>query len=112
MENRWIEFSFQVLQFVLTASTGFYVFMSGKNKVTNERIGKLESHIETKIDEHSERISKLESDISKSPTHQDIVKLHEKFSELSSEIKGLKGEFKGASITLQLIQQTLMDERK
>jgi oligoendopeptidase F len=111
MENRWVEFGFQVLQFILTAGTGFYVFMSGKNKVTNERISKLESHIETKIDEHSERISRLESDVSKSPTHADIVKLHEKLSDLSSALNGLKGEFKGASTTLHLIHETLMERK-
>lgn len=112
MENRWIEFSFQVLQFILSAGVGFYVFMSGKNNVTNDRIGKLETHIEAKLDEHSDRISHLESDVRKSPTHQDIVKLHEKFSEMSSEIKGLKGEFKGASNTLHLIHETLMGRKQ
>ena len=108
--NSW-DFALKVLQVLLWCGTSFYVYMSNKDKVTNDRITKLESDIDDKSDDHSERIAKLEARIEKSPTHDDLFRFQEKINEVSKCVNRLEGEFIGASKTLQLIHETLMERK-
>jgi hypothetical protein len=105
------KFAFQVLQFLLTGSIGVYVYMSNKDKVTNDRISKLEDDIDAKFDGHVERIAKLEARAEKAPTHKDMAELHEKVNQVSACVNRLEGEFTGANRTLQLIHETLMERK-
>lgn len=106
-----MKFGFQVLQFLLTGGIGIYVYMTNKDKVTNDRITDLEKDIDKKSDDHGERIAKLEARVEKAPTHDDLAKLHEKINEVSACVNRLEGEFIGASRTLQLIHETLMERK-
>ena len=110
----WMEllkFGFQVFQFLITGGLAFYVYMSKKDTVTNERIGKLENDIDTKIDLHGERIARLEVKADKAPTHDDIGKVYDKINQVSDCVSRLEGKFEGATNTLQLIHETLMERR-
>ncbi len=108
--ERW-DFALKVLQFLLWAGTSFYVYMSNKDKVTNDRITELEKEIDSKSDDHSERIAKLEARAEKSPTHKDMAEIHEKINQVSACVSRLEGEFTGANRTLQLIHETLMERK-
>lgn len=107
-----IKFGFQILQFLITGAIGVYVYMSNKDKVTNDRIGKLQDDIDNKIDNHGERIAGLEARSKEAPTHNDLSKLYEKVNHVSGCLSELQGEFKGACRTLDLIHETLMEERR
>lgn len=103
-----IKFGFQVLQFLLTAGVGFYVYMSNKDKVTNDRITRLEDDLEAKIDMHGERLSRLEVRVDSTPTHQDLSDIHKKINQVSDCVSRLEGEFSGAKNTLDLIHDFLL----
>jgi len=105
------KFAFQVLQFLLTGGIGVYVYMSGKDTVTNGRISKLEADIDAKIDQHGERIAKIEARAEKAPTHEDLAKIYDKINKQSECLSRLEGEFEGVKRTLQLIHETLMERR-
>lgn len=105
------EFAFQVLQFLLTGGIGVYVYMSGKDTVTNGRISKLEEDIDSKINSQGERIAKIEARAEKAPTHDDLARLYEKINKQSECLHRLEGEFEGVKRTLQLIHETLMERR-
>ena len=105
------KFAFQILQFLLTGGLAIYVYLSNKDKVTNDRITTLEGNINDTSGNHGQRIAKLEARIDKSPTHDDLANLHEKINEVSGQMKELRGEFSGARNTLQLIHETLMERK-
>lgn len=111
MDMEVVKFGFQVLQFLLTGGLAFYVYMSNKDKVTNDRITVLEKDIDVKLDEHSERIAKVEVSAEKSPTHDDLSKLHEKINEVAGGMRRLEGELAGMTRTLQLIHETMMERK-
>lgn len=107
MDLELAKFLFQVLTFLMTGGIGFYVYMSNKDKVTNDRIGKLEEDIDDKLDSYSERIAKLEV----GPTHSHLGEIHNKVNEVVGEMKELKGEFNATNRTIQLIHETLMERK-
>ena len=103
-----LKFGFQVLQFLMTGGVAFYVYMSNKDKVTNERITRLEDEVDSNIKTHSERISRLEVLIDQTPTHEDLSDIHGKVNQVSDCVSRLEGQFSGAKHTLDLIHEFLM----
>lgn len=109
MDIEALKFGFQVLQFLLTCGVGFYVYMSNKDKVTNDRITKLEDGLDKRLDNHAERIAKIEARAESAPSKADISALHEKINQVANQLSSLDGEYKATNRTLQLMHQTLME---
>ena len=107
MDLELAKFLFQVMTFLLTGGIGIYVYISNKDKVTNDRIGKLEDDIDDKLDIYSERIAKLEA----GPSKDDIKELHQKVNGVSDGVSALRGEFSATQRILQLIHETLMERK-
>ena len=91
MDFEYIKLGFQVLQFFLTGGCCIYVFMSNKDRVTNDRISKLEDDFDSKFDQQSNRVSKLEGHIANAPTHDDLAKMYDKINETSDCVSRLEG---------------------
>lgn len=107
-----MKFGFQVLQFLLTGGIGIYVYLSNKNKVTNDRIGKLEEDLDKKLDGHIERIVVLETKAKSSLTHNDLADIHEKINKIDTDISSLSGEFTGVSNLLNTLHNYLLNGGK
>jgi len=103
MDIEVFKFGFQVLQFLITGALAVYVYLSNKDKVTNDRIGKLEEDIDSKITEQGQRIAKLETATESSPNHADIARVYESINTLAATVNQLVGENRGQSDTLKLI---------
>lgn len=101
----WID----LLQWATTAAVGVYVYAVNRHRVTNERIGALESHVDERLDNHSDRLARLEQDARHAPSHEDLKRLHRRLDEVSGELREMKGEFQGARRTLELIHQHMLD---
>lgn len=98
--------------FCLNWGVAFYVHLINKDKVTNEKIKEIREDFDDKLDSHSDRIARLEVLAKNAPKHADLEKIHEKINEVAGSLKELKGEFNGATRTLQLIHETLMERGK
>jgi len=103
MDLELAKFLFQVLTFLMTGGIGIYVYLSNKDKVTNDRIGKLEEDIDDKFDIYGERIAKLEATSENAPDHTDISKVYDSINQLAATVNQLVGENRGQSDTLKLI---------
>jgi hypothetical protein len=103
MDLEAIKFGFSVLQFLLTGGVMVYVYLVNKNKVTNDRIERLEDDLDEKLDGQSERIAKLEANGNSAPNHGDIAKVYESINSLAATVNQLVGENRGQSDTLKLI---------
>ncbi len=109
MDIETLKFGFQVLQFLATGAIGIYVYVSNKNRVTNDRISTLESDIDTRLDGQSVRVAHLEEAALHTPTHSDLASLHKRVTEIGGDVKLMRGEFKGSKHTLDLIHEHLMN---
>lgn len=98
-----VKFAFQVLQFLLTGGVMVYVYLVNKDKVTNDRIERLEDDIHGSMAQQGERIAKLEKAGEAAPNHADIAKVYESINQLSATVNQLVGENRGQSDTLKLI---------
>jgi len=112
MEMEWLNFGFQVLQFLLTGAVAFYVYLSNKDKVTNNRISKLQDDLDDKMDGHVERIAKLEVRAESALTHDDLSELHDKINRVGGDVKILTGEFSGVRNLLGTIHNHLLNGGK
>ncbi len=103
MDIEFWKFGFQVLQFLITGALAVYVYLSNRDKVTNDRISKLEDDLAVKLDGHGERIATLETAHGTAPNHADIAKVYKSLNTLAATVNQLVGENRGQSDTLKLI---------
>lgn len=108
MDIETAKFLFQIAQFVMLCVVSFYVYMSNKDKVTNDRVSELQDDLDSKLDGHSERIAKLEE----GPTHDDLGDLHARITDVGRGVAGLTGELVGIKTTLNLVHQYLLSSKK
>lgn len=76
------------------------------------RFKRMEEDLEGKAPHYNERISYLEANAKKSPTHDDLAELHEKINGVGKEISNLAGEFSGVRNLLQTLHQYLLNGGK
>lgn len=101
----WID----LLQWLTTAAVGLYVYAVNRHRVTNERISALESHVDERLDDHSDRLARLEQDARHAPSHDDLKRLHKRLDDMNGELKEMRGEFYAVNRTLSMIHQHLLD---
>ena len=119
MDMELAKLAFQIGQFLLTGGVGFYVYMSNKNKVTNDRISALEMGLDTRLDDHASRIARLEEAAKHAPTHTDLSAIYtemkasrqaqaDQMATMREDLRQLRGEFAGASKNIDLITEYLL----
>lgn len=109
MEVQHIALTISAANFVLTWGVALYMYLANKNKATNSRIGELERDIDTKLDAHADRLARLEQDVRHGPQHGDLKRIHGRIDEVAGSMRRLEGEFGGASRTLTLIHEFLLN---
>lgn len=103
MDLELAKFLFNVLTFLVAGGTGFYVYLSSKDKVTNDRINTLEEDLKKENKTLSERVAKVEAVSESAPNHADISKVYDSINQLAATVNQLVGENRGQSDTLKLI---------
>jgi hypothetical protein len=109
MDYAALDFWWKVFITALNAGMGLYLYLVNRNRVTNERIGALQTAVDTRLDNHTERLARLEQDARHAPTHDDLKRLHSRIDEVKYSLKRLEGEFSGANHTLGLIHEHLLN---
>lgn len=112
MDMEMAKLAFQIGQFALTAGVGFYVYMSNKNKVTNDRITEMEKDIDTKLDDYGDRIARLEERSEHAPTHEDLGVIYEKMKALGTKLDTMSGEFGQVKNLLGIIHEYILNGAK
>lgn len=78
-------------------------------KGNHERIVKLEAELNSDLDQHGERLSRLESHAENVPTHDHLSDIHEKINKVGAAIGSLSGEFTGVRNLLNTIHNHLLN---
>jgi len=110
MDLELAKFLFQVLTFLMTGGIGIYVYLSNKDRVTNDRIGKLEDDLDEKLAGHAERISKLESHIEAAPTHGHLGDLYGKIHAVDTKVSSQGGKLESIDATLRMILSRITEK--
>lgn len=110
MDLELAKFLFQVLTFLMTGCIGIYVYLSNKDKVTNDRIGKLEDDLDAKLDGQTERIAKLETQVGGAPTHDHIGDLYEKVHAVDTKVSSQGGKLESIDATLRMILSRITEK--
>lgn len=104
-----LNFGFEVFQSVATACVGIYVYLTNRDKVTNDRITNLEDGVDKRLDSHSDRLARLEEAVQHVPTHEDLGDIHTRINDVAAGLSTLTGEVNGMHTTLNLIHQYLLN---
>ncbi len=109
MDYAALDFWWKVSITLMNAGMGLYLYLVNRNRVTNERIGTLQTNVDLRLDNHTERLARLEQDVRHAPTHDDLKRLHARIDEMTGSMRRLEGEFSGANHTLSLIHEHLLN---
>lgn len=109
MELQHIALAISGANFVLTWGVALYMYLANKNKVTNERINSLQADFDGKLDNHADRIARLEVKADAAPTHDDLSGIHEKINKIGEGMYSLGGKFDGVNTLLQTIHRHLLE---
>jgi len=83
-----------------------------RESAMDERFRRMEEDLEGKAPHYNERISYLEANAKKSPTHDDLSGLHEKINGVSNDISELSGAFGGVKTLLETLHRHLLNGGK
>lgn len=97
---------------ILNLGIGVYLFWERHNDGTSNRISTFEKNTDTRLDDHSARISKAEARLDGLPDHDDLGDLHNRINQVTSGMDKVTGELSGMKTTLNLIHQYLLNGGK
>lgn len=89
--------------FALTWGLAFYVHLANKNKATTDRMERLEDDLMHRITQHSDRLTRMESQLGQIPSHGDLGKLYDRLNEQSRDVARMAGELSQMNDNLRLL---------
>lgn len=108
METQHLALAISAANFILTWGVALYMYLANKNKVTNERINTLQEDIDDKLDDHSERIARLEVGTEGAVSFGDLHGLRDKIASVDSKVSGISGRLDGIDATLRQMTGLIM----
>lgn len=103
-----LRFWFDVLQLVMTAAIGLYVWAVSRHRVTNERISRLETEVDARLDNQSVRLTRVEEQIMHIPTQAQLSDVRESIAGLRAEVVAVRENFSPMRRQLELIHDYLL----
>lgn len=123
MDLGWMKFGYEVAVTLVNLIGWAWMYLTNRNKVTNARIGQLETDIGGKMDAYGNRLTRLEQEVQHSPTHDDLGKLYQRMNGLeqrlgdrietvNGSIKRVEGENASQTRILNLVYESLITRGK
>ncbi|MFH2100437.1 MAG: hypothetical protein ABIJ95_13060 [Pseudomonadota bacterium] len=101
----------QVVQLATTAGVGMWVWAMKKNQVTEDKMAAVAKELDGRLDKHSQRITKVETDCGHFPNHTDMGAVYDKIGGVAAKVDDLGGEMKGLRRQMDMIHQHLLNGR-
>lgn len=111
MDLAWLEFAWKVVITIVNVIGWGWMYMTNRNRVTNERITNLEVAVDTRLDTHGNRIVALESQMKSIPTHGDLARIHGRIDDVAGSIKRIEGENSAQTRILNLVYESLIGRK-
>ncbi|WP_446807975.1 DUF2730 family protein [Methylomonas sp. 2BW1-5-20] len=94
-----------VVQTLLIAVIGVMNFLNNRQRVTTATITKLESNIDTRLDDHAERVTRLEQDLKNAPSHADLAEIYREMRKLNDSLSTMNAAISAQTATLGSLKE-------
>ena len=105
------KFWLDILQLLLTAGVGLYVWLVTRTRINAARIRKLEGDIDNRLEDHGNRITAVEAAVKHGPKRDDLGNIHKRLDEVVTVVARIEGENRAMAGTVSLIHQHLLDRK-
>jgi predicted nucleic acid-binding Zn-ribbon protein len=85
-----------------------YLFLTRLSRVNKDEI----KNIADDIDEISDRLLVVETDMKAMPNHQDLSNLYQRINAMSDDVSEMSGSMKALTVQLSLINEHLLSQGK
>ncbi len=98
------KFGFDVLQTLLIAAIGIMNWLNNRQRVTSETVTKLETGIDERLDDHTERLTRLEQDVKNAPGHDDLAEIYREIRKLAETMGIINAALSAQTSTLTALE--------
>lgn len=112
MDYTAADFWWKVAITLINLAIGAYLFWERNNNATTVRINTMETGIDERLDAHSVRLTRVETQVQHLPQTSDLDKLYERVRTVDHTTTKMEGEFQEVRRTLGLIHSYLMTKEK
>ena len=99
--GEWLD----VIYKVGVAVFGVWLYLDRRNDKTHVRINKLEERIDGRLDGHSDRIVRVETKLTKQPTHDNLAELYREIRKVAETISILATSQASLQATLESVDK-------
>ena len=100
-----------IAQLIMNAVAWIYAIYSRRNTTTDRRMQALESETGRMLDEHADRLARIEEKIRHLPTHSDVGLVFKRIDQIHGDLRQLAGTMEGLSHAVNLINEYLLNGR-
>jgi len=104
MDYEAAKFWLQIALIIMNIGVWLFVWNSNKNRVTNEKIAGLEHEIESKLEDHAEKLGRMDERLKYSIGHPELKPVYERMNGMQKELSEINGKMH----TLDLIHEMLL----
>ncbi|WP_333873077.1 DUF2730 family protein [Methylobacter sp.] len=99
------KFLFDVVQTLMIAVIGIMNWLNNRQRVTNETINKLETGIDDRLDDHSERLTRLEQDVKNAPKHDDLAEIYREMRKMADTLGTMNAALSAQTAALTALKE-------
>lgn len=104
MDYEAAKFWLQIALISMNIGVWLFVWNSNKNSVTNDKIIALEHEIETKLENHAEKLGRMDERLKVSIGHPELKPVYERMNGMQQQLSEINGKMH----TLDLIHEMLL----
>lgn len=105
MSVETVKLAFDVVQTLMIAVIGIMNWLNNRQRVTNQTINKLETGIDTRLDDHAERLTRLEQDVKNAPNHNDLAEIYREMRKMADTLAKMNASLASQESTLNALNQ-------
>ena len=104
MDYEAAKFWLEAVMMMVNIALWIFVWNSNKNRVTNEKIAGLEQEIESKLEDHAEKLGRMDERLKVSIGHPELKPVYDRMNGMQKELSEINGKMH----TLDLIHEMLL----
>lgn len=96
------------VNFFVTVGLGLYVRNSDRHTKIDERFSDLERNFDERLDKTVERLSALEADARRAPTHEDLSRIYERINQVATSVSEIKGGMDEVKVSFRQLMSNII----
>jgi hypothetical protein len=82
-----------------------WLYLDRRNDKTHIRIGKLEDDVDKRLDGHSDRLTRMETTLTKQPTHEHLAEVYRDMRNVTTSVTDIAIALAGIEATLLKVDE-------